>query len=150
MARSEARTVTEYLDALPPDRRGTIEAVRRLILEHLPDGYEESMSWGMPTWEIPLEAYPDTYNGKPLACLALAAQKNHNALYMMGVYGDAETEARLRGAFEAEGKRFDMGKACLRFRDVEDLALDAVGEVVAGTPPEALIEKYEASRAKGR
>ena len=62
MARSNAATVDEYLDELAPDRRGQIETVREVVLENLPDGYSESMNWGMITWEIPLERYPKTYN----------------------------------------------------------------------------------------
>ncbi len=76
---SKAKTVAEYLDELPADRRAAIEAVREVILEHLPEGYEEAMNWGMITYQVPLQAYPKTYNGQPLMLAALASQKNHMA-----------------------------------------------------------------------
>lgn len=85
MIQSEATTVSEYLNELDPDRRRIISEVRKTILEHLPDGYVESMNWGRISYEIPLAVYPDTYNGQPLMIAALAAHKNHYALYLMGV-----------------------------------------------------------------
>lgn len=150
MARSAATTVDQYLAELPPERRAVVSKVRELVLRNLPAGYEERMNWGMISYEIPLERYPDTYNGQPLAYVALAAQKSYYALYLNCVYAGGERDAALRDAFEAAGKKLDMGKSCLRFRRVDDLALDAVGGVVASTPPEAYIALYEASREGGR
>jgi len=90
--RSEAATVQEYLSELPPERRQIIEKVRQTILDHLPDGYEEVMNWGMITYQVPLEVYPDTYNKKPLMYAALASQKNHMAVYLTGIYLDGELQ----------------------------------------------------------
>lgn len=146
MARSAAATVAEYLEELPPERRAVVSAVRDTIVRHLPEGYREIMSFGMICYGIPLERYPNTYNGQPLGYVALAAQKNYYALYLMGVYQDAGEERKLRAAFERAGKTLDMGKSCVRFRRLEDLPLDAIAEVVAGTPPETFIARYEASR----
>lgn len=148
MVQSKAKSVEEYLEELPEERRAVVSAVRDVVLEHLPEGYRESMSWGMISYEIPLERYPTTYNKQPLSYVALAAQKNHFALYLMSVYGDPEQEAGLRAAFERAGKKLDMGKSCVRFKKLDDLPLPAIGEVVAATAPEALIERYEASRAR--
>ena len=102
----------------------------------------------MISYEIPLEVYPDTYNGRPLSYVALAAQKRHYAVYLMGVYQNPEQEAQLREAFEQAGKKLDMGKSCLRFRKLEDVPLDVLGEVVASTPPEQFIARYEQARRK--
>jgi hypothetical protein len=102
----------------------------------------------MLCYVIPLEKYPDTYNGQPLGYACLAAQKNYYALYMMGAYGDPEQDAQLRAAFKAAGKKLDMGKSCLRFRKLEDLELDAVAKAIASTPPKRYIELYEAAQAK--
>jgi len=146
MVTSTASTVQEYLDSLPGDRRVVIAAVREVVLRHLPDGYQEAMNWGMISYGIPLEAYPRTYNGQPLGYAALAAQKNYYALYLMAVYGDPAREARLREGFAHAGKKLDMGKSCVRFRRLEDLPLDAIGEVIASTPPDELIATYERSR----
>ena len=148
MVKSNATTVEGYLDELDPDRRRVVSTVRQLILDHLPEGYQESMNWGMISYEIPLEVYPDTYNGRPLSYVALAAQKRHYAVYLMGVYQNPEQEAQLREAFEQAGKKLDMGKSCLRFRKLEDVPLDVLGEVVASTPPEQFIAQYEQARKK--
>jgi len=147
MARSDASTVEEYLEALPAERRAVVAAVRDVVLAHLPDGYEEAMRWGMITYEVPLAHGPDTRNGQPLSYAALAAQKNHYALYLMGAYADPAQTAQLKEAFGRAGKKLDMGKSCLRFKRLDDLPLEAIGAVIAGTPPEALIAHYEAGRA---
>ena len=144
--RSDAVTVDEYLDELPEDRTEALQAVRQVILANLPDGYAEAMNWGMISYEIPLERYPTTYNNKPLAYAALASQKNYMSLYLMSVYGDSETEAWFHDRYLASGKRLDMGKSCVRFRSLDDLPLDLVGEVVARTPVEDFISRYEAAR----
>lgn len=146
MVRSDASSVQEYLQELPPERRKVISAVREAILQHLPEGYVESMNWGMISYEIPLDRYPDTYNGQPLSYAALAAQKNYYSLYLMSVYGDAEQEQRLREGFKKAGKRLDMGKSCVRFRKLEDLPMHVIEEAIARTTPEQFIALYEASR----
>jgi hypothetical protein len=143
---SSASTVQDYLDELPPERREVISQVRKIILDHLPEGYAETMSWGMIGYGIPLERYPNTYNGQPLAYAALAAQKQYYALYLMGVDQDKEQEQQLRAAFERAGKKLNMGKSCLRFRKLDDLPLDVIGDVIAATTPAELIARYEASR----
>jgi hypothetical protein len=137
-----------YLDALPPERRQELAAVRDVVLRHLPDGYEETMNWGMITYELPLARYPATYNKQPLMLAALAAQKNHLALYLNCVYQSPDLLEALKAGFAAAGKRLDMGKSCVRFKTAESLALDAIGDVIAATPPERFIADYEASRAR--
>jgi hypothetical protein len=148
MVKSKATTVQEYLDELPADRRAVVAAVRDVILRHLPNGYSEAINWGMINYEVPRERYPNTYNGQPLCYAGLAAQKNHYALYLMCVYGNAKQEGRLRREFEKAGKKLDMGKSCVRFRKLEDLVLDAIGKVIAATTPEQYIAYYEASRQR--
>lgn len=148
MVQSNAATVEQYLEELPPERREVVSEVRKTILDNLPEGYSESMNWGMISYEIPLEDYPDTYNGQPLGYLALAAQKRYYSLYMMGVYGFPEQEQKLVQGFEEAGKKLDMGKSCVRFRKLDDISLDVLGEVIASTPPTAMIARYEESRKK--
>ena len=80
--RSEAKTADGYLAELPRVRREAISAVRRVIVENLPDGYEEAMNWGMITYQVPLSTYPETYNKQPSMYAALASQKNHMAVYL--------------------------------------------------------------------
>lgn len=146
MAKSNTQTVEDYLNELPEYRRETIEEIRNLILENLPDGYEETFNWGMISYEIPLERYPDTYNNQPLSYLGLAAQRNHNALYMMNVYQDEELQEWLEEQFREANKKMDMGRSCLRFNTVNDLPLEAIKKVVSYQTPDEFIEKYEESR----
>ena len=79
MAKSEITTVAEYLAGLPDERRATLSAVLAVVRENLPGGYAEGINWGMIAFEVPLDRYPSTYNKRPLAYAALAAQKNHFA-----------------------------------------------------------------------
>ena len=111
MARSTAKTVEGYLRELPADRRAVIAAVRAVILKHLPKGYQESVEWGFPCYEIPLAKYPDTYNKRPLMYAAIAAQKNFYALYLTGSYGEPKQVALVVDAFKKAGKKLDAGKS---------------------------------------
>ena len=148
MAQSKATTVQAYLAELPEERRAVVAAVRDLVLRHLPKGYREVMNWGVISYEIPLERFSVTYNGQPLSYIALAAQKNHYALYLMCVYGDAKKAAWLKEEFQKAGKKLNMGKSCLRFKKLEDLPLDVIGQVVASVTPAKYIARYEANRKK--
>jgi len=132
----------------PSCRRAVVAAVRDVVLANLPEGYVESMNWGMISCEIPLERYPKTYNGRPLSYAALASRKNDFALYLSAICGDGGQEQAFRDAFAAAGKKLDMGKSCVRFRKLDDLPLDAIGAAVAAVPPEAFIRVFEASRKK--
>ena len=129
--RSNAATVDQYLSELPDDRLEAIEAVRDVILENLPEGFEEAMNWGMITYQVPLSRYPDSYNKQPLMMAALASQKNHMAVYLTGVYADAESRSKFKNAYQATGKRMDMGQSCVRFRKLEDLPLELVAAAIA-------------------
>lgn len=147
MARSNATTVSEYLASLPPDRRKAISAVRKLVKDNLPKGYKETMNWGMISYEIPLSRYPDTYNKQPLGYVAIANHKNYMTLYLLGAYIDEE---KWKQEYLKTGKRLDMGKSCLHFKKVEDLAIDFLAKSIASTPPEALIANYETARGRKR
>lgn len=143
-----AGSVEDYLQELPRERREALQAVRKVVLDHLPAGYVETMNWGVITYEIPLERYPDTYNKRPLMYAALASQKNHMSLYLMCVYSHKESRIRFEEKFKARGKKLNMGKSCVRFKRVEDLPLDVIGEVIAGTSVDAYIRIYQESRTK--
>jgi uncharacterized protein YdhG (YjbR/CyaY superfamily) len=146
MVKSKAKSVEEYLGQLPAEQEQVISEVRDLIQEYLPSGYTESMNWGMISYEIPLERYPKTYNGKPLVYLSLAAQKNHYALYLMNVYQNPELEEYLKNAYKKEGEKLDLGKSCLRFQKLEDLHKEAIAKIISSTPPEEFIARYEEAR----
>ncbi|MEX1009224.1 MAG: DUF1801 domain-containing protein [Acidimicrobiia bacterium] len=146
MVQSDATTVEAYLAELPEDRRATIEALRAVILEHLPEGFTEGMQQGMIGYYIPLERYPDTYNGQPLAIAALANQKRFMSLYLMGIYANEDDAWWFRERWTLSGKRLDMGKSCVRFRKLDDVPLDVVGAAIARTSADAFIADYERTR----
>jgi hypothetical protein len=147
MAASGAQSPDEYLAGLEPERAAVLQAVRQLVDDHLPDGYVETMQYGMISWVVPLEVYPDTYNKQPAAYASLAAQKNYSSLYLMSVYSAAgrmsEEEMRARWA---GGKKLDMGKSCVRFKAVYDLDLPLIGEIIGGTPVDAFVAALRAAR----
>ncbi|MXX92284.1 MAG: DUF1801 domain-containing protein [Chloroflexi bacterium] len=143
---SKAKSVEDYLSDLDDTRREAISTVRDIVLDNLPDGYEEMMLFGMITYAVPLSIFPDTYNKQPLMYAALASQKRHMALYLTNVYGDGSLEEWFRERYKATGKRLDMGKSCVRFRKLDDLPLDLVGETIAMTPIDEFLEIYKASR----
>lgn len=142
MVSSKADTVEHYLAELPDDRRDAISEVRDTILDNLPDGYVETMNWGMISYEVPLETFPDTYNNKPLMYAALASQKNHMAVYLTTVYADAGEEDWFRERYLATGCKLDMGKSCVRFKKLEQLPLPLIGEVIARTTVEEFIDQF--------
>ena len=140
MASSDAKTPAAYLKELPTDRRRELSRVRTMVRKHLPAGYRETMNWGMITYEVPLTRHAAA-NGQPLCFAALAAQKNYLSPYFMPI--DAKVLARLRAAFTQAGKKFDMGKSCIRFKQADDLPLDAIGAEIAAVPLERYVAYVE-------
>ena len=119
-----------------------------LCLITCPEGYAESMNWGMISWEIPLERYPKTYNNQPLMYAALASQKNYMSLYLMCVYVHDGTQTEFERRFKASGKKLNMGKSCVRFKTTDDLPMDLIADTVASTSVDDYIKSYEAARKK--
>jgi hypothetical protein len=146
MVQSAAATVDQYLATLPADRRAAIARVRDVVNANLPAGFEEGMLFGMIGWYVPLARFPETYNGQPLGVAALASQKQHMALYLSGVYGNPEIDRWFRDAWSAAGKKLDMGKSCVRFKSLDALALDVVGQTIARVSVDDLLRQYEDAR----
>jgi uncharacterized protein YdhG (YjbR/CyaY superfamily) len=146
--RSEATTIDAYLAELPDDRRQAVEEVRATIIANLPCGFEEEMNWGMITYQVPLSTYPDTYNGQPLLYAALASQKNSMSVYLMGVYVDDDTRDDFLDRYRATGKRLDMGKSCVRFRRLEDLPIELIGDAIAAMDVQTFVRAHEHATAK--
>jgi uncharacterized protein YdhG (YjbR/CyaY superfamily) len=147
---SKARTVAQYLAELPPDRRAAIQAVRQTILDNLDEAYEEGMRWGMIAWSVPLRAYPGGYScnpEQPLPFACLVSQKNHMSVGLMSVYGFPEEAKWFHAAWAKTGKKLDMGKCCIRFKKLEDLPLDLIGEAVRRIPLKKCIADAEEARA---
>lgn len=150
MVTSKALTVAQYLDALPDDRRKDIAKVRALVRKHLPRGFQECMQYGMISWVIPLSRYPITYNQQPLAIVSLASQKNYGSLYLHALYSSAAELKRFERAYRDSGKKLNMGKSCVRFRSVDELATDVIADSLKRVTVDDFIAAYEKSRAGRR
>lgn len=149
--KSAALSVDEYLTSLPDDRREAIQALRRVILKNMDPRLEEGMTYGMIGYYVPLRDYPAGYHcdpTMPLPYANLGSQKNHIALYSMPVYGHPETLAWLQKAWKATGKKLDMGKSCIRFKSIDDVPLEVVGELFRKVSVKAYIEQMEALLSK--
>lgn len=144
--KSEAATVPEYLAELPEDRRTAMSTVRDVVNDHLPDGYVETMDWGVIAWNVPLEIEPDTYNAKPLCYAALASQKQYMSVYLMGLYSDGPELAWFRQQYAERGLKLDMGKSCVRFRRLDDIPLDILGEAIGKIPLDEFVARSKAGR----
>ena len=145
---SKATTVAQYLAELPEDRRKAIEAVRQVVLKNLDKDYEEGIQYGMIGYYVPHRIHPAGYHcdpKQPLPFAALASQKNYMSLYIMCVYGNSDQANWFQQAWAKTGKKLDMGKSCVRFKKVDDLALDVIGEAIRRMPAKKYIEMCETS-----
>lgn len=147
---SKAKTIPEYIDSLPAERKSVIVALRKAILKNLPKGFEEVISYGMIGYVVPHQLYPGGYHVTPelpLPFIGLASQKNHIAVYHMAMQGE------LLDWFKDEWKvystkKLDMGKSCIRFRKPEDVPVDLIGNLASKMTPKQWIELYEKSLTK--
>ena len=147
---SKANTVAEYLKLLPEDRRKAISAVRDVIRKNLDKDYEEGMQYGMIGYYVPHRIFPDGYHcdpSKPLQFIALGSQKNHMALYLSGIYGAPNEAEWFKSAWAKSGKTLDIGKSCVRFKRLDDLALDVLGEAVKRIPAKVYLKRCQDFRA---
>lgn len=150
---SKATAVTEYLNELPDDRRAAITKVRQVIRKNLPKGIAEGMQYGMIGYFVPHKIYPAGYHcdpKQPLPFAGLASQKGHMSLYLCTLYQNPELEAWFKAKFAEAGKKLDMGKGCVRFKKLEDLPLDVVGEAVGRMTVDEVVANYETQRAKSK
>lgn len=152
---SKSTTVAAYLAALPADRRAALEAVRAVVKKNIDPTFEEGMQYGMIGWYVPHSVFPAGYHcdpKQPLPFMGLASQKGHMSLYMMGFYvgaepgehGETPEGRRFREDWLATGRKLDMGKACVRFKKIEDVALDVLGEAVRKLTAKTYIARYVA------
>lgn len=143
---SKAKTVKEYLASLPEDRRKAIEAVRKVILKNLDKDIEEGMQYGAIGYYVPHAVYPHGYHCDPSIALpftGLGSQKNHMSIGMMSQYFDPAEDKWFRAAWKKAGKRLDMGKCCVRFKKLEDVPLEVIGEAIKRVPAKKYIAMYE-------
>jgi len=143
---SRAESPEAYLAEQPEDRRVELAVVRELIKQSLPEGYKEQMGYGMINFTIPLELFP-TKTKIPYPVVALAAQKNCLALYLViGYYPDRGREGFME-AYKASGKRLDMGKSCIHFKRAQDLPLELIQQTLAATDMKRFIEDHKTQRS---
>jgi hypothetical protein len=142
----KSKSVAEFLGALPAEKREVAEEVLGVVRKSMPKGYEEQMSLGFVTWSVPLSVLPDTYNKQALWYVAFQATKAGLSLYLMTVYGNKEREAKFKAAYKKAGKKLDMGRACLRFKTMDDLVLPAVKDAIKSVSMKQYVEEYRAIR----
>ena len=149
---SKATTVEQYLAELPSDRKNIITEIRNVFKKHLPKGFEEGMSYGMIGFYVPHKLYPKGYHCNPtlpLPFINVASQKNHIAIYHMGLYASKE----VLSWFETEwgkysAKKLEMGKSCLRFKKAEEVPLKLIAELAKKITPQQWIDTYEKAFVK--
>lgn len=144
---SKAETPQQYIDELPEERKAVMKKLRKVILNNLPTGFEEVMSYGMIGYVVPHSIYPAGYHvtpALPLPFMSLASQKNNIALYHMTIYGDTKLKEWFTKEYSKQCKtKLDMGKSCIRFKKLEDIPFDLVGELAAKVSVEEWVKKYE-------
>jgi Domain of unknown function (DU1801) len=149
---SKATTVKEYIAELPADRKKAMSELRKVILENLPKGFDETMGYGMIGYVVPHSKYPAGYHCNPrlpLPFMNIASQKNFIAVYSMGIYGDPELLKWFTDAHaKASPKKLDMGKGCIRYKKPEDIPISLIGQLAAKITPDQWIALYEKNYKK--
>jgi uncharacterized protein YdhG (YjbR/CyaY superfamily) len=145
----QANTADQYIDKLPKERRDAINKLRSVIKENLPSGFSEGIYYGMIGYVVPHSIYPDGYHcdpKQPLPFISIASQKNHVAVYHSGLYADLELMDWFVSEYKKQSTRkLDMGKSCLRFRNIDDIPFNLIGKLSQKVSPKNWIEIYEAN-----
>ena len=148
----EVDTFEDYLAALPENRKEAVERLHQVIVEQLPAGFEVGILAAMINYYVPLSAYPAGYHctpGEPLPFLALASQKNHIALYHMGLYMDEELATWFVKEYQEQvPTKLDMGKSCVRMKNPKNIPYELIGDLVSKMSMERYIELYEENHRK--
>lgn len=143
----KATTTQEYIDQLPEGREGVIRKLLKTIRENLPEGFEETISYGMIGFVVPHTLYPAGYHCTPelpLPFMNVASQKNFIALYHSGIYADKELYDWFVGEYPKHCKtKLDMGKSCVRFKKMDDIPYKLIAELTAKMTPQDWIRLYE-------
>jgi len=151
---SQAQSVEEYISQVPDNQREAIILLRKIILDNIPDGFVEQMSYGMIGYVVPYSLYPKGYHCKPklpLPFLNLAAQKNFIALYHMGIYAKPELLKWFIEEYPKQSKlKLDMGKGCIRFKNVKQIPYALIGELATKMEVADWISLYEFTFLKNK
>ena len=147
----KTETVKEYLDALSDERREVVEAVIKVVAKNLDKRFEHGMQYGMPAWYLPHSEYPSGYHcnpKEPLPFASIASQKKHIGLYLFCVYCDEAAKDQFVEEWKASGKRLDMGKSCVRVRDLDGIPMDVLGRTFKRMTAKKFVAAYEANVSK--
>lgn len=147
--RYEVSTVDEYYEQIPEERKQVMNKLRNAIKKNLPKGFSEELSYGMPGFVVPHSIYPAGYHCKPsepLPFMSIASQKNFIAVYHMAVYADPELmDWFVKEYPKHSDRKLDMGKSCIRFKKMDDVPVDLIGELASKVTVEDWIAKYESA-----
>jgi uncharacterized protein YdhG (YjbR/CyaY superfamily) len=144
---SKVTTIEEYIAGLPAERKKPFEEIRKTIKKNLPKGFKECIAYGMIGYVVPLSTYPAGYHcnpALPLGFMCLASQKNYIALHHMGVYGDPKLLKWFTDEYAKAGVgKLDMGKGCIRFKNMDKIPFKLIGELCGKVTMEEWIKRYE-------
>lgn len=143
----DVSTVEEYMKAIPSERRNQINQLRDVIQKNIPPGFEEDFQYGMIAYVVPLSRYKEGYHAKkdtPLPFISLASQKNNISVYHMGLYANEELNAWFEKSYkEHYQKKPNMGKSCIRFKEIDVKAVRLIGELARKMTVEDVIALYQ-------
>lgn len=146
---TDAKNPQDYLDALPEERKAAMNQLRKTVIENLPNGFQEAMSYGMLGYVVPHDLYPKGYHCKPelpLPFINIASQKNFIAFYHMGIYADKNLYDWFVTTYPKHAKmKLDMGKSCIRFKKMDDIPFELIAELVSKISVEDWISTYESN-----
>jgi len=141
-----SETPDDYINKLPQKRKAPISKLRQVILDHLPEGFEETISYGMIGYVVPHKLYPRGYHTNPelpLPFINIASQKNYIALYHNGIYANQSLLKWFTSEYPKHSKyKLDMGRICIRFKKIDDIPYELIGELVTKMTPEQWITTY--------
>lgn len=144
--KNNVKSVKDYLASLPNNRKKIIQKLRTIIRQNLPKGFEETISYGMIGYVVPLSLYPKGYHcnpKEPLPFINLANQKNHIALYHMGLYANKKLYEWFIGEYKKNSKKIDVGKSCIRFKENDEIPYKLIEDLVKKITPQDWIKLYE-------
>ena len=145
----KANNILEYKKNVPEDKKDVFDKLMKTVRENIPKGFSEELSYGMPAWVVPHSLYPKGYHCSPelpLPFVSIASQKNFIALYHMGIYATPELLDWFMKEYPKHSKRkLDMGKSCIRFKKMDDIPFELIGDLMKKMNPKEWMEKYESA-----
>ncbi len=145
----KANNILEYKKNVPEDKKDVFDKLMKTVRENIPKGFSEELSYGIPAWVVPHSLYPKGYHCSPelpLPFVSIASQKNFIALYHMGIYATPELLDWFMKEYPKHSKRkLDMGKSCIRFKKMDDIPFELIGDLMRKINPKEWMEKYESA-----